>query len=99
MSILIVLACITSLILLITRGKVNAFIAFLIVSVFGGLLLGIEPGRIGSVLQKGIGDMLGSLAIVVMAGSMLGKLVAETGAAQRIATGLMNFFEIGRAHV
>jgi len=92
MSILIVLACIILLILLITWGKVNAFIAFLLVSVSAGLLLGIEPGQIGSVLQKGIGDMLGSLAIVVMAGSMLGKLVAETGAAQRIATGLMAMF-------
>ena len=92
MSILIVLACIVSLILLITYGKVNAFIGFLIVSVCGGLLLGIEPARIGSVLQKGIGDMLGSLAVVVMAGSMLGKLVAETGAAQRIASGLMGIF-------
>jgi len=36
--------------------------------------------------------MLGSLVIVVIAGSMLGKLVAETGAAQQIATGLMNMF-------
>ena len=99
MSIFIVLACIISLILLITYGKVNAFIGFLIVSVCGGLLLGIAPGRIGPVLQKGIGDMLGSLAIVVMAGSMLGKLVAETGAAQRIAMGLMGMFGKGRLQV
>ena len=92
MSIAIVFGCILLLILLISYGKVNAFIAFLIVSVIGGLLLGIEPIRVPGVLQKGIGDMLGSLAIVVIAGSMLGKLIAETGAAQQIATGLMGLF-------
>ena len=82
MSIAIVFTCIILLILLITYGRINAFISFLIVSVVAGFLLGIEPTKISAVLQKGIGDMLGSLAIVVITGSMLGKLVAETGAAQ-----------------
>jgi Gnt-I system high-affinity gluconate transporter len=92
MSILIVLACIVLLIILISYFKINAFLAFLVVSIIGGLFLGIEPGRIGGSVQQGMGDMLGSLAIVVLAGSMLGKLVAETGAAQKISTGLMSTF-------
>lgn len=92
MALIIVLVCILLLILLITWGKLNAFLAFLLVSVIGGLMLGLEPGRIGSVIQKGVGDMLGTLAIVVVAGSMLGKLVADTGAAQQIASGLMRAF-------
>lgn len=92
MSIFIVLACIALLIVLISWAKVNAFLSFLVVSILAGLLLGIDPGRIGGSVQKGVGDMLGSLAIVVIAGSMLGKLVAETGAAQRISSGLMQVF-------
>lgn len=36
--------------------------------------------------------MLGSLAIVVIAGAMLGKLVADSGAAQRISSGLTKLF-------
>ena len=92
MALLIVLLCIIFLIFLITYGKINAFIAFLIVSVTAGLFLGIDPPKIGSVLQKGIGDMLGSLAIVVITGSMVGKLVADSGAAQQIAAGLMKLF-------
>jgi len=92
MSILIVLACIALLIVLISWFKVNAFLSFLLVSILAGLFLGIDPARIGGSVQKGVGDMLGSLAIVVIAGSMLGKLVAETGAAQRISSGLMQLF-------
>jgi Gnt-I system high-affinity gluconate transporter len=92
MSILIVLACIALLIIMISWFKVNAFLSFLFVSILAGLFLGIDPGRIGLSVQKGVGDMLGSLAIVVITGSMLGKLVAETGAAQRISSGLMQVF-------
>ena len=92
MSFLIVLFSIIILILLISYFKVNAFLSFLIVSIGAGLLLGISPAQIGGTIQKGIGDMLGSLVIVIIAGSMLGKLVAETGAAQRIASGMMGVF-------
>jgi Gnt-I system high-affinity gluconate transporter len=92
MSILIVLICIAILVLLITQFKVNAFLAFLIISILAGLLLGIEAGQITSSIQKGMGDMLGSLVMVIVGGSMLGKLVAESGGAQRIASAMMHLF-------
>ena len=92
MSILIVLVCIAILVLLITQFKVNAFLAFLLISILAGLLLEIEPGQITRSIQTGMGDMLGSLVIVIVGGAMLGKLVAESGAAQRIASGMMYLF-------
>ena len=92
MSILIILFCIAILVLLITQFKINAFLAFLVVSILAGLLLGIEVSKITASIQKGLGDMLGSLVIVVASGAMLGKLTAESGAAQQIASGLMKLF-------
>ncbi|MBK5278624.1 MAG: gluconate transporter [Bacteroidia bacterium] len=92
MSLLTVLLCIVLLVLLISYFKINPFISFMIVSIIGGLLLGIEVPKISGSVQKGLGDMLGSLAIVVICGAMLGKLVAESGAAQQITGGLMKLF-------
>ncbi len=92
MTVLIVLLGILSLVLLITWGKVNAFLAFLLVSIFTGLLLGIPFQSITSSVYKGIGDTLGPLSIIIVLGAMLGKLVAESGAAQQIATVMMNVF-------
>ena len=92
MSFLIVVLSILLLVVLISYFKVNAFLSFLIVSILCGLFLGIDPADIESTIHKGMGDMLGSLVIVILAGSMLGKLVAETGAAQKIATSLMSVF-------
>lgn len=80
------------LVLLISCGKVNAFLAFLVVSITTGLLLGIPFERIAGAVYKGVGDTLGQLAIVIVLGAMLGKIVAESGAAQRIATFMMGAF-------
>lgn len=92
MHLLLVAFGILLLILLITWGKVNAFLAFLVVAVVTGLSLGIPFGRIAGSVYKGIGDTLGELAIVIVLGAMLGKIVAESGAAQQIATTLMRIF-------
>jgi Gnt-I system high-affinity gluconate transporter len=92
MSILIVFFCIAILVLLITQFKINAFIAFLLVSILAGLMLGLEPSKLTASIQAGIGKMLGSIVIVIVCGAMLGKLVAESGAAERIASTLMQWF-------
>ena len=92
MTLLTIAICIGLLVLLITWGKINPFLAFLVVSIVAGIFTGIPLENIGKSLQKGIGDMLGSLVIVVVLGAMLGKIVAESGAAQRIASVMMGIF-------
>jgi len=88
MIILIVLLCILILVLLITWAKINSFLAFLIVSLLAGLLLGMPGNIIVHSVQQGLGDTLGSLVIVICVGAMLGKMVAESGAAQVIVGSL-----------
>ncbi|MBS7566891.1 gluconate:H+ symporter [Mucilaginibacter sp. Bleaf8] len=85
-----VLFSILLLIALVSWGKVTPFVAFLIVSIAAGLLLQIPPVKILASIQKGLGDTLGSLVIIVCLGAMLGKLVAVSGAAQKIASVLVN---------
>lgn len=92
MSIIIVLLCIALLVLLITWAKFNPFLAFLVVSLLAGWLLGIPLDKLTLSVKKGIGDMLGELFIIIGVGAMLGKLVAESGAAQRISQSLMKLF-------
>lgn len=92
MTFVIISCCIIGLIILITWAKVNPFLAFLLISVVSGLLLGIPLESIMQSVTKGIGDTLGSLVIIIVLGAMLGKLVAESGAAQQIATAFQNVF-------
>jgi Gnt-I system high-affinity gluconate transporter len=92
MSLIIVACCILLLVLLITWGKINPFLAFLVVSLIAGAWLGIPLTDLTKSVKKGIGDMLGELVIIICIGAMLGKLVAESGAAQKISNVLMNTF-------
>lgn len=92
MSLLIVACCIAILILLIAWARVNPFLAFLIVSLLAGWWLGIPVADLTKSVKKGIGDMLGELVIIICIGAMLGKIVAESGAAQKISNVLMKTF-------
>lgn len=92
MTLVIVLLCILLLILLITWAKLNAFLAFLIVALVAGAALGIPMGSLTGSVKKGIGDMLGELVIIICLGAMLGKIVAESGAAQKISDVLVRMF-------
>ena len=92
MTILIILVTIFVLVILIAWAKVNTFLAFLISSVFGAIFLGIPLDKIPLTIETGLGSMLGSLAIIVVLGAMFGKLVSESGAAQKIADVLMHIF-------
>jgi Gnt-I system high-affinity gluconate transporter len=84
--------CIGLLIFLISVLKTNTFLAFIIVSIVSATLLGIPIIKIPATLQKGIGDMLGSLMMVLLFGAMIGKLVAVSGAAQKISSVIVNVF-------
>ena len=92
MTLIIVLLCIAGLVVMISVFHINAFFSFLIISVVAGLMLGIPPEQITRSVEKGIGDTLGSLIIILCLGAMLGKLLAESGAALNLANSLMKAF-------
>ncbi|WP_454826388.1 GntP family permease [Paraburkholderia xenovorans] len=93
-SMLLVFAAIAIalLILLITRYKVYPFLVLIIVSLLLGLASGMPIGTIVKSFETGNGNTLGHIAIVVGLGTMLGKMMAESGGAERIATTLIDFF-------
>ncbi len=82
------------LFLLIIVLRLNAFIAFILVSIAIGMGQGMELNAIVSSIEKGIGNTLGFLVMILGLGAMLGKLVAESGAAQKITNGLIALFGI-----
>ena len=92
MPLIILAVGILLLFFLIVRVKLNSFISLLIVAGVVGYAEGLPVTQIIPVIQKGLGGTLGGLAIVVSFGAILGKLMAESGGAQRIAMTLINMF-------
>jgi gluconate transporter len=97
MELLYVAASIVLLVLMITWGRLQPFLAFLAAATIAGLLLGVPLDTIPGVLEKGIGGTLGGLIGIVCLGAMFGKLIAESGAAQKIATVLIGIS--GERHI
>ena len=94
MPLLIVIFGILLLFILIARFKLDAFISFITVCIFVGLFQGMQLQSIVESIQKGIGDTLGFLVLILGFGAMLGKLVADSGAAQRITSKLISGFGV-----
>jgi GntP family gluconate:H+ symporter len=96
--ILYALIAVIALILLIARFRVHPFIALIVVSLAMGIGAGMPPAAAAKALQDGVGTTLGFIAVVVGLGTMLGKMMAESGAATRIATTLISLFGERNVH-
>ncbi|QRR00463.1 gluconate:H+ symporter [Dyadobacter sandarakinus] len=92
MPLLLTFFAILALIILIAWLKIDTFISFLLVSIGLGLASGLNIDTIGKAIQKGVGGTLGDLVLIVGFGAMLGKMVADSGAAQRITDALIGLF-------
>lgn len=102
------LGAIVLLVLLVTRWKLNPFLALSVASLLlggGAVLLGVAPMsrppgdtspwtmlQVVDSFQLGLGRTLGGVASVICLGAILGKLLAESGGAAVLARGFSNFF-------
>ncbi|HSD32165.1 MAG TPA: SLC13 family permease, partial [Gemmatimonadales bacterium] len=98
LKLLYALLAVGVLILLITRFKLHPFVALVAVSLGMGAAAGMTPGALLKAFQDGVGAVLGSIAAVLGLGTMLGKMMAESGGATRIATTLIARFGERRVH-
>lgn len=94
MSLLIVGLGVLLLLLLMMKFKLDAFISLIITSLLVGLMEGMPIAKVTKSMYDGIGGQLKSLILILAFGAMLGKLLADSGAAQRIATTLIKKFGI-----
>ena len=94
MPLVVITLGILLLFLLILVVRLNAFIAFILVGLAIGIGQGMELNAIVESIEKGIGNTLGFLVMILGLGAMLGKLVAESGAAQKITNGLIQLFGV-----
>ena len=86
------------LVVLIARYKLNPFVTLVIVSLALGVSVGMPMGGIVKAFETGVGNTLGHIALVVALGTMLGKMMAESGGAERIAHTVIAAFGERRVH-
>ncbi len=95
--ILLALGAIAVLVLLITRLKMNAFVALLLAALLLGAGAGADLSTVLKSFQDGLGTTLGGIAAVIGLGMMLGKLLAESGGSEVLARRFTAIFGERRA--
>jgi len=94
---LIAAAAVAVLLFLIMKVHLHAFVALVLVSVLTALAAGFPIGDIPDALLYGFADTIGSVALLVGFGVMIGRLLEVTGGAQVLADTLINRFGEKRA--
>jgi GntP family gluconate:H+ symporter len=83
---------IVSLLLLIIKCRVHAFISLIFVSFFTAVIAGIPSEEVVPTLMSGFSGTLASVALLVGLGAMIGKLLEVSGGAQVLADKLIGRF-------
>ncbi|SDE13411.1 Gnt-I system high-affinity gluconate transporter [Massilia sp. PDC64] len=98
-NLLSVLLAVGLLTVMIAWGKIQPLLAFVVAAIVAALMLGMPAAKIPGAIEKGIGDLLGSLVVVICLGAVFGKLIADSGAARRIAISLVDRLGMARIPV
>lgn len=98
MAFLMLAISILVLLVLIVKFKLNTFVSLIITAFVLALLLGMKFADIPTAIlgPEGMGNILGSNAVIFIFGGMIGRLVADAGGSYRIAKTLIDWFGVKR---
>src|SRR5262245_42305927 len=90
------LAVLVLLLVLIVRSKLHPFISLLISALSLGVISGMSWEAILTSLQKGMADLLGSIALIIGAGAVLGRMIEVSGGGEALAGALVRLLGVNR---
>ena len=86
---IVALLGIAIVVLLIVMLKMHAFLALTIGSLFVGVGSGIALDKVTMSYETGVGSVLGYVGVLIALGAMLGKLLADSGGADKVVDTLL----------
>jgi GntP family gluconate:H+ symporter len=78
------------IVVLIAKLKLHPFLALVLGSAFVGLASGVELAKVISNFEDGVGGVLKEVGLLIALGAMLGKLLADSGGANRVVDTLLD---------
>lgn len=76
------------------KFKMHNVLALLIVAIFVSVAEGVRIDKIVPIIEKGLGGTLGKLALIIVFGAIIGKMMTDSGASQRIARTIIDRFGV-----
>lgn len=93
---LVTLAAIVIVIVTVSWLKWHAFISLTVASLFLAVMAGLSFDKIVTAYETGIGEVLGHLVGILALGTILGKMLSESGAGLQIGNFFVRIFGVKR---
>lgn len=91
MIVLYLLLSVILIILLTAKFKIHPFIALLLVAIFYGIVVGMPLNQIITSVNKGFGDTLGSIGMIIILGVIIGAFLENSGGAYSLAEKVLKY--------
>ncbi len=92
----VIVLAVVAMVIAISKFHVHPFIVLVVIAIVVGLICGIEPVKVVDTVKSGFGSILASIGIVILCGTIIGKILEKTGAALTMANSILNV--VGKKH-
>ena len=85
----VIIVAVVAMILAISKLKIHPFIVMTVIAIAVGLLCGMNTEDVIVKVKTGFGNILASIGIVILAGTIIGTILEKTGAALTMANTIL----------
>lgn len=85
----IIAIAVIAMVIAIAKFKMHPFVVLILVAIFVGLASGMSATDVVSTVKTGFGSILGNIGIVIVCGTIIGKILEKTGAALTMANSIL----------
>jgi len=93
----VIIVAVIAMILAISKLKIHPFIVMTVIAIAVGLLCGMNTEDVIVKVKTGFGNILASIGIVILAGTIIGTILEKTGAALTMANTILKLADQPRA--
>lgn len=86
---LVIILSVVAMVLAISRFKQHPFIVLVVIAILVGLVCGMPAEEVINTVKSGFGNILASIGIVILAGTIIGTILEKTGAALTMANSIL----------
>ena len=85
----VIIVAVVAMILAISKLKIHPFIVMTVIAIAVGLLCGMNMEDVINKVKAGFGNILASIGIVILSGTIIGTILEKTGAALTMANTIL----------
>ena len=85
----VIFLAVVCMVIAISKFHLHPFLVMTVIAIVVGLICGIAPAKVIVAVKSGFGGILTSIGIVILCGTIIGKILEKTGAALTMANTIL----------